>query len=104
MIRIDPDVEPGVFRGATLSRAELEHSSQHRERRSARPCPARRDRTTWCSKNSVLATDAQQIYVDCTAEGLPPVSPRPVFEIDRITPQYVTIGVLPLECGHHRSS
>jgi hypothetical protein len=42
-----------------------------------------------------LSTDAQQVYVDCTAEGLPPVPPRPVFETDRITPQYVTIGVAP---------
>ena len=42
-----------------------------------------------------LSTDAQQVYVDCTAEGLPPVSPRPVFENDRITPQYVTIGIAP---------
>ena len=42
-----------------------------------------------------LATDARQVYVDCTAEGLRPVSPRPVFEADRVVPQLVTIGVAP---------
>src|SRR6516165_9693302 len=42
-----------------------------------------------------LATGARQVYVDCTAEGLRPVSPRPVFAADRIVPQLVTIGVAP---------
>ncbi|MDT5009111.1 MAG: hypothetical protein QOH57_728, partial [Mycobacterium sp.] len=34
-------------------------------------------------------------YVDCTAEGVRPTLPRPIFEADRMTLQYVTIGIVP---------
>jgi NAD(P)-binding Rossmann-like domain len=94
MIRIDPDVEPGVFRGATLSVLELE--ALRRIETVVRLGRVRRigtDRIMF--EDGALATDADQVYVDCTAEGLRPVSPRPVFETDRIVPQYVTIGIAP---------
>jgi hypothetical protein len=35
------------------------------------------------------------VYVDCTAEGLRPVAPRPVFGPAHLTMQYVTIGIAP---------
>jgi hypothetical protein len=94
MIRIDPNVEPGVFRGATLSLLELD--ALRSIENVVRLGRVQRIGTTHVVfDESSLSTDARQIYVDCTAEGLPPVSPRPVFESDRITPQYVTIGVAP---------
>jgi len=94
MIRIDPKVEPGVFRGATLSLLEL--GALRRIENVVRLGRVRRIETNLILfDDTSLATDAQQIYVDCTAEGLRPVSPRPVFETDRITPQYVTIGIAP---------
>ena len=36
-----------------------------------------------------------RVYVDCTAQGVRPTVPRPIFENDRITLQYVTIGIVP---------
>jgi hypothetical protein len=39
------------------------------------------------------------MYVDCSAEGLRPAIPRPVYESRRITPQYVTIGIAPLSAA-----
>src|SRR5206468_5597842 len=33
--------------------------------------------------------------VDCTANGVRAVVPRPLFEDDRITLEYVTVGVIP---------
>jgi NAD(P)-binding Rossmann-like domain len=94
MLRIDPEVEPGVFRGATISLLELE--SLRRIENVVRLGRVRRIGTTHVEfDDTTLSTDARQVYVDCTAEGLRPVSPRPVFESDRMTPQYVTIGVAP---------
>ena len=94
MIRVDPNVEPGVFRGATLSLLELD--TLRRIENVVRLGRVQRIGTNhMVFDGSSLSTDAQQVYVDCTAEGLRPVSPRSVFETDRITPQYVTIGVAP---------
>jgi hypothetical protein len=94
MIRIDPNVEPRVFRGATLSLLELD--ALRRIENVVRLGRVRRIGTKHLVfDDASLSTDAHQVYVDCTAEGLRPASPRPVFETDRITPQYVTIGVAP---------
>lgn len=94
MMRIDPNVEPGVFRGATLSLLELDAlRSIENVVRCGRVRRIGTSRLVF--DNASLATDARQVYVDCTAEGLRPVAARPVFEIDRITPQYVTIGIAP---------
>jgi hypothetical protein len=38
---------------------------------------------------------AGEVYVDCTATGLRPTVPIPVFGDDRITLQYVTLGIVP---------
>lgn len=94
MIRIDQNVEPGVFRGATISLLELD--ALRCIENVVRLGRVRRVGTnTIVFDDSALPTDAQQVYVDCTAEGLRPVSPRPVFNTDCITLQYVTIGVAP---------
>ena len=94
MVRIDPDVEPGVFRGATISLGELE--ALRRIDNVVRLGRVRRIGTGQITfEGRTLSTDPKQVYVDCTAEGLRPVAPRPVFEADRIVAQYVTIGVAP---------
>jgi hypothetical protein len=38
----------------------------------------------------------REVYVDCTAVGVPASVPRPVFEPGRITIQYLAVGFLPL--------
>ncbi|MDE3086387.1 MAG: NAD(P)-binding protein [Acidobacteriota bacterium] len=94
LVRIDPNVEPGVFRGATISLGELD--ALRRIDDVVRLGRVRRIGTGQIAfEGGTLATDPKQVYVDCTAEGLRPVSPRPVFETDRIIAQYVTIGVAP---------
>jgi hypothetical protein len=93
-VRIDPSVEPLAFRGATISRRELEAlgTIEHvvRARRVLRITSTR------------IATDAgdvpggpRDVYVDCTAAGVPPSAARVVFQPDRVTIQYVTVGFLP---------
>jgi hypothetical protein len=94
LIRIDPKVEPGVFRGATLSRLELESLREiEHVVRLGRVLRIGTDAIKF--EGGDLATDANHVYVDCTAAGVRPAPAHRVFESDRITMQYVTIGVAP---------
>jgi hypothetical protein len=94
MCRIDPSVTAGVFRGATISALELDSLRQIDN-------VVRRGRVRSISTQRIafddteLPSDPKQVYVDCTAAGVRPVEPRPVFDGDRITMQYVTIGIAP---------
>jgi NAD(P)-binding Rossmann-like domain len=93
-VRIDPSVEPLVFRGATVSRYEIgllrtvEQVVRARRVRSI-------DGTTITTDSGVLRSGRAEVYVDCTAAGVPPAPPRPVFETGRITIQYLAVGLLP---------
>ena len=93
-VRIDPAVEPLAFRGATVSRREIDLV-----RTIEQVVRARRVRSIG---RAIVATDVGDVpggpgdvYVDCTAAGVPATVPRPVFEPDRITIQYVVVGFLP---------
>jgi hypothetical protein len=98
MIRIDPSVEPGVFRGATLSLLELD--ALRRIENVIRLGRVRRIGSHQIVfDDTALPTDDGQIYVDCTAEGVRPVAPRSVFEAGRITAQFITIGIAPLSAA-----
>ena len=93
-LRIDPKTEPRVFRGATISTLELD------ELRSIENV-VRLGRVRHIGPKRVVLDDGEvggepdEVYVDCTAEGVRPVSARPVYAPDRITMQWVTIGIAP---------
>jgi NAD(P)-binding Rossmann-like domain len=94
LFRIDPSVRPDVFRGATVSRLELDSLRQIDD--VVRLGRVRRIGTQRLAFDDAdVPSDPHQVYVDCTAAGLRVVEPRPVFDRDRITMQYVTIGVAP---------
>ena len=94
MVRIDPDVEPHVFRGATASLLELD-SLREIENVVRLGRVVRIGTQQIKFEDAELATDPGQVYVDCTAKGVRPTRARPVFEHDRLTMQYVTIGIVP---------
>lgn len=79
--RIDPAVEPTVFRGPTVSELELD-TLRSIER-------VVRDRVQH------LKAKPGQVFVDCTAEGVRPTVAIPIFTPGRITLQYVTLGIVP---------
>ncbi|HEX7310767.1 MAG TPA: NAD(P)-binding protein [Gaiellaceae bacterium] len=93
-MRIDPSTEPLVFRGATVSRREvgalsaIEHVVRARRVRSI-------GRTTVATDAGDVSGGPREVYVDCTAAGVPASAPRPVFEPGRITIQYLTVGFIP---------
>ena len=93
-VRIDPRTEPLVFRGATVSRREIdalgtiERIVRARRVRSIGP----NSFTTEAGEDS---SRPGEVYVDCTAAGVPTAFARPVFEPGRITVQYITVGLIP---------
>jgi hypothetical protein len=93
-VRIDPTIEPGAWRGAIISRAELESlRTIERVVRSGKVLGIGRDVVV--TDQGEVATGGDRVFVDCTACGVRPTVPRPVFEPDRITLQYVTVGIVP---------
>jgi putative NAD(P)-binding protein len=93
LVRIDPQTEPTVFRGATISAGEIE--SLRRIERVVRRRVRQIGRHRVVTDQDDLVTDERRVYVDCTAAGVRPTVARPIFESDRVTLQYVTIGVVP---------
>ncbi|MHB8463205.1 MAG: NAD(P)-binding protein [Acidimicrobiales bacterium] len=93
-VRLDAQIEPLMFRGATISMSELE--SLRAIERVVRQRKVRHIGThVIATDQGDIAADANQVYVDCTAAGVRETIPRPVFEADRIILQYVTIGIVP---------
>lgn len=93
-LRIDPTVEAEVFRGATISEREIESlRSIERVIRGRRVLRIGTERVL--TDGGDVPAAPRRVYVDCTAQGVRPTIPRPVFEGDRMTLQYVTIGIVP---------
>ena len=94
LLRVHSDVEPTAFRGGTISIAEVERIRQIEH--VVRMGHVRRidhDRVTF--RDGTADAIRGEIFVDCTARGVPTVAKRPVFEPDRITPQILTLGNVP---------
>jgi hypothetical protein len=94
LVRIDPAVEPLAFRGATVSRREIDLVRAIEQVVRARRVRSI-GRTTVTTDAGDVPGSRREVYVDCTAAGVPSTVPRPVFEPGRITIQYVVVGFLP---------
>ena len=93
-MRIDPGTEAQQFRGATISEGEVD--ALRAIERVVRGRKVRHIGTgSIVTDQGDVPSDGDRVFVDCTARGLPAPSRRPVFEPDRITLQYVTIGFAP---------
>lgn len=88
LLRIDPTLEPTMYRCATVNRGELEtlRAVEH---------VIRLDHVRAIGTSEVhlaqgsIPTDSRQVHVDCTADGLHVGAARPIFAGDRITLQQV---------------
>jgi hypothetical protein len=94
LLRVDPDVEPTMFRAATMSVAEVE-ALRTIEQVVRRGRVLRVGLGEIVLEEGTIPTDSGQVHVDCTACGLPTRPPVPIFGDDRITVQTVRIGLTP---------
>lgn len=98
LFRLDPNVEPSFYRGAILS--EYERTTLRsienvvRLGRVAHIGPERIE-----LEEGSIPTDTTHVHVDCTAAGLAASPNRPIFEDDRITPQWVQAGIAPFSAA-----
>ena len=93
-LRLDPAVEPLAFRGATVSAREIDLARTIKDVVRARRVQ-RIGRTSVSTDVGDFAAGPDDLYVDCTAAGVPPAAARPVFDGGRITIQFVAVGFLP---------
>lgn len=93
-LRFDPTVEPTMFRGSTMSPRELEQGRQVDD--VVRLGRVRRiSRSEMILDEGTIPSDAENVYVDCTATGVRATVPGPLFSEDALSLQYVTVGVIP---------
>lgn len=89
-LRIDPDVEPDVYRGPIISARELKAlRSIERVVRKGRVRGVGTDRIEL--DQGQVAAQADTVHVDCTAAGVRRTEVRPIFDGNLIRLQYVTI-------------
>jgi hypothetical protein len=88
LVRLDPTVEPTMYRCATVSHAELQ-SLRLIENVVRRGRVAHIGETRIVLEEGSIATDAKQIYIDCTADGARRAPARAIFDPNRITLQAV---------------
>lgn len=91
LIRLDPAVEPPVFRGPILTRGEI--AGLRRIERVVRHGRVRHlgaDRIVL--ERGEIPTSRDEIHVDCTASGFRRAPARPIFEPGRITLQSLIGG------------
>ena len=82
LLRLDSSIEPTMFRAAILSDTELgQLRSIENVIRAGRVRRIQTDRIVLDGGD--IPTSGNRLYVDCTADGLPKLSPRPIFEPKR---------------------
>ena len=98
LLRIDLTVEPTMYRGATFSKAEVEllRSIENVVRLGR---VRRLGSRELALDGGTLPVEPGEIFVDCTAVGVPIVVARPIFEPGRITVQTMRVGLTPFNAA-----
>lgn len=87
-LRLDKDVRPCMFHGATVSQMELEELRRIKN-------VIRMGRVTFVKEGKVtlekgsVTTKPNTVYVDCSSRAISNISTKPIFQGDLITPQTV---------------
>ncbi|MEM9938985.1 MAG: NAD(P)-binding protein [Pseudomonadota bacterium] len=88
LLRIDPDVRPKMFHGATISQAELAELRKVKNViRMGRIQRIEEDKVVF--EKGELASDPDWLYVDCSARAVGNMEPAPVFKGDHLKLQTV---------------
>lgn len=88
LLRIDKNVRPKMFHGATISQMELEELRKIKNViRKGRVKSIEKDQIHF--ENESIPTSKNHIHVDCSASAISNLDVKPIFESDVITPQTV---------------
>lgn len=88
LLRLDPSIQPTMYHGAIVSRAELDELRTIRNIvRLGRVQRLEKDRIVL--EHGSVPSDGEQLFVDCAASGVSQRPSIPVFDGNRITPQMV---------------
>ena len=90
-LRIDPQVEPTMFRGAIVSESEL-HLLRRIEDVVRMGRVRRIERDQIVLDEGRVPTDERTVHIHCAARGLPRFVCRPIFEAGRVTIQPIRWG------------
>lgn len=97
-LRLDCNVEPGMYHAATVSHGELEQLRRIRDVvRMGRVRAIETDRLLL--DGGELATEPDTLYIDCTAAALARPPTRPIFGAKQITLQMVRFPQLPFSAA-----
>lgn len=94
LVRVHSDVVPTAFRGGTISVSEVERIRQV-EHVVRMGYVQRIDSDRVTLRDGTIDALRGEVFVDCSARGVPTVDARPVFEPGRITLQILTLGNVP---------
>ena len=98
LLRVDHHVTPSMFRGATMSTAEVDEL--RRISNVVRLGHVRRiERDAIVLDEGAIPTSPRHLHVHCAAPGLNPAPGVPVFAADRITLQPIRIGLTPFNAA-----
>lgn len=95
LLRVDPEVTPTMYKGPTMSAAELERLRRIED--VVRRGHVRRighDAIDFAD-GSATATSPRNLHVHCAAPGLNPAPAVPIFSDERIMLQPIRIGLIP---------
>ncbi|MEM9607777.1 MAG: hypothetical protein AAGA99_10175 [Actinomycetota bacterium] len=94
MCRIDDTIDPEINRGATVARVELE-AVRDIERVVRLGWVDAIGETAIELAGGSVPTTPDEVHVDCTAQGLATAPMIPIYDGDRVTVQFTTLGVAP---------
>lgn len=98
LLRVNRDVRPTMFRGATLSLSEVEALRSIED--VVRMGRVRRlGRGELVMEEGTVRADPDSLYIDCTASGLSARPKRPIFETGRIAVQTIRFGLTPFNAA-----
>lgn len=88
LLRIDKNIRPKMFHGASISQLELEQLQRIKNMvRKGRVQKIEKDKIVF--ENETIPTSTNHIHVDCSASAIPNLETKPIFMGNVITPQTV---------------
>ena len=98
LLRVDPRVQPQMFKGSTISEWEIALLRQIED--VVRLGHVRRiERDHIELDGGTIPTGPNHLHIHCAVDGLPHPPAKPIFEGDRITLQAIRIGLVPFNAA-----